>query len=316
MKIVQQPPFTVLIEPTEGCNLGCSFCGLRGMREKGTKPWNYMKTELAERIASEIARVGWRSKIVFAQHGEPTLNPNFLKIVKIFRKHLPEAIFHIYTNGYAINRAERPEEYLDKMFDAGLNNIIVDCYSEDGDWNFINKIDREAYNVVVYDKGVPIYTQSKKRRIVLMPPIKFDNKITRRLANHCGAAAPLDNSYNEKRCAMPFRELAFRYDGNVSLCCDDFRGEYPIANINDIGIDELWNHERFQAARIMLYNYSRDFRPCRGCTNISMRVGFLPDAQGQETLPEITDKVRKLAQSVSNDGPLSKIIVRRKWEKE
>lgn len=316
MKIVQQPPFTVLIEPTEGCNLGCSFCGLRGMREKGTKPWNYMKTELAERIASEIERVGWRSKIVFAQHGEPTLNPNFLKIVKIFRKHLPEAIFHIYTNGYAINRADSPVEYLDKMLDAGMNNIIVDCYSDDGDWNFVNKIDQEAYNVVVYNKGIPIYTNSHKCRILLMPSIKFDNKITRRLANHCGAAAPLDNSYNEKRCAMPFRELAFRYDGNVSLCCDDFRGEYPIANINDMNIDELWNHERFQAARIMLYNYSRDFRPCRGCTNISMRVGFLPDAQGQETLPEITDKVRKLAQSVSEDGPLSKIIVRRKWEKE
>lgn len=44
-KIVQQPPFTVLIEPTEGCNLGCSFCGLRGMREKGTKPWNHMSTK-------------------------------------------------------------------------------------------------------------------------------------------------------------------------------------------------------------------------------------------------------------------------------
>ena len=24
-KIVQDPPFTMQIEPTEGCNLGCSF---------------------------------------------------------------------------------------------------------------------------------------------------------------------------------------------------------------------------------------------------------------------------------------------------
>ena len=30
----QEAPFTILIEPTEGCNLGCSFCGLRGMRER------------------------------------------------------------------------------------------------------------------------------------------------------------------------------------------------------------------------------------------------------------------------------------------
>lgn len=76
-----------------------------------------------------------------------------------------------------------------------------------------------------------------------------------------------------------------------------------------------WNHERFQAARIMLYNYSRNFRPCSGCTNISMRVGFLPDSSGQESLPEITPEIKKLAQSVHKDGFLSPIIIRRKWEK-
>ena len=112
---------------------------------------------------------------------------------------------------------------------------------------------------------------------------------------------------------MPFRELAFRWDGNVTLCCDDFRGEYPIANIFDMKIDDIWNHERFQAARIMLYNYNRNFRPCDGCTNISFKVGFLPDYKGAETLPPITEEVQTLAQSVHRFGPLSN-IVKRKWE--
>lgn len=314
-KIVQQAPFTVLIEPTEGCNLGCSFCGLRGMREKGTKPWNFMSVELAKRISNEIAKAGWKSKIVFAQHGEPTLNPLLFSIIKTFRDALPNSIFHMYTNGYGINKSEDTEGYLEKLFAVGINNLIVDCYTEDGDWNFINKIDADKWNVVLYDKKVPLYTNNKKSRILLLPPIKEDNRITRKLANHCGAAAPLDKSYNNKRCAMPFRELAFRWDGNVSLCCDDFRGEYPIANINDMGIVELWNHERFQAARIMLYNHSRNFRPCNGCTNISMRVGFLPDSSGKESLPKITEDVKNLAQSVHKDGFLSPIIVKRKWEK-
>ena len=38
----QEAPFTVQIELTEGCNLGCNFCGLRGMRENGTKPWKFL----------------------------------------------------------------------------------------------------------------------------------------------------------------------------------------------------------------------------------------------------------------------------------
>lgn len=313
-KIVQQLPFTVLIEPTEGCNLGCSFCGLRGMREKGTKPWNFMEIKTAKRISSEIAKAGWKSKIVFAQHGEPTLNPKIFEIIRIFREALPNNIFHMYTNGYGPNNAKDVDKYVNDLFYSGINNLIVDCYTDDGDWNFVNKLKSER-NIEFYAKGVPLYTNNMKERILMLPPIKTDHKITRKLANHCGAAGPLDHSYDNKRCAMPFRELAFRYDGNVSLCCDDFRGEYPIANINDMDIVSLWNHERFQAARIMLYNYSRDFRPCRGCTNISMRVGFLPDSSGQETLPEITPEVKKLAQSVHKDGFLSPIIVKRKWEK-
>ena len=50
----QEAPFTVQIELTEGCNLGCKFCGLRGMREKGTKPWKFLNIKTAKRIASEI----------------------------------------------------------------------------------------------------------------------------------------------------------------------------------------------------------------------------------------------------------------------
>lgn len=316
-KIAQQAPFTVLIEPTEGCNLGCVFCGLRGMRPTGTKPWKHMTVETAERIASEIARAGWNSKIVFAQHGEPTLNPKIFEIIATFRRHLPDSVFHMYTNGYAMARAENADDYVGRLFEAGLNNINVDCYSKNGDWNFVNHLDKYADLLVVYEKGVPLYTTTKKPRILLLPPIVDDetNKITRKLANHAGAAAPLDHSYDRKRCTMPFREMAFRWDGNVSLCCDDFRGEYPIGNIHERGIVDLWNDERFVAARIMLYNYSRDFRPCSGCTNVSMRVGLLPDSSGKQTLPSITPEVRALACSVARDNKPLSIIVKRKWEK-
>jgi organic radical activating enzyme len=313
---IQQLPFTVLIEPTEGCNLGCSFCGLRGMREKGTKPWNFMTIKTAEIIAKEIKRVGWKSKIVFAQHGEPTLNPNFLSIVSVFRNLLPDNIFHIYSNGYTFNRFDNKDDYVNLVFDSGIDNIIIDCYSSNGDWNFINELKTNKDKIVFYDKGVNLYTTSHKKRLLIMPPIqdKETNLITRKLANHAGAAAPKDFSYNNKRCAMPFRELAFRWDGNVAICCDDFRGEYPIANIKDMSIEDLWNHPKFQAARVMLYNKDRNFTPCNGCTNVSMRVGFLPDYRGQDELPKISDEIRKIAMENCKNGSLS-IIVKRPWEK-
>lgn len=312
---MQTPPFTINVEPTEGCNLGCSFCGLHGMREKGTKPWNFMTIETATRIADEIKRVGWKAKIVFANHGEPTLNPNFPEIVRIFRERLPKAIFHMYTNGIVYSNSKNPNKKIQEIFEAGMNDILVDCYSEKS-FQFIDRIKHD--NIVVLESGVKYYTDKPEQRILLLPSIENDdkNKMVRRMANHAGAAAPLDPSYNNKRCAMPFRELTFRWDGNVSLCCDDFRGAYPIANISDTDIEDIWNHPRFEAARIMLYNYDRGFKPCDGCTNISVRVGFLPDPSGKETMPKITKKIRDLAQSVHRDnGYLSPIIIQRPWEK-
>ena len=57
MKYKQDPPFSIQVEFTEGCNRGCSFCGLRGMRKKGTEPYYFMTKEVATRIVEEIARV-------------------------------------------------------------------------------------------------------------------------------------------------------------------------------------------------------------------------------------------------------------------
>ena len=198
-----------------------------------------------------------------------------------------------------------------------MNDILVDCYTAKGDWNFVEKIDSEKYNVVTLEPGVPYYYPKQGRRICLLPPIAEDdtNKMTRRLANHCGAAFPLDDSFNNKRCTFPFRELDVRWNGQVCLCCDDFRGEYPIANIHDMPIEDLWNHPRFHAARVMLYNNDRRFRPCQGCTHVSVRVGFLPDKMGKKTLPPITPEIRRMAEDVSKDGPCAEKIYKRPWEK-
>lgn len=313
----QHAPFSIQIEPTEGCNLGCSFCGLRGMRQKGTKPWNFMTLATARLIANEIREAEWNSKIIFAMHGEPTLNPQLKNIIKIFRKQLPKSIFHLITNGYGIARAKDIKNELLCLKAAGINHILLDNYSDNGDWKSIIEVASKHFDVEYLVTGVPMFSGVKRFRVLLIPPIRTEKiNLVRNLANHCGAAFRLDYRHSMKRCTMPFRELSFRYNGKVALCCDDFRGEYPIGDIQGMNIVELWNHERFQAARIMLYNKSRTFKPCHGCTNVSMRVGLLPDPTGQDTLPSITPEVIKIAKEVTKDNaPLSEIIVKRNWEK-
>lgn len=322
MEYKQDPPFSIQVEFTEGCNRGCNFCGLRGMRKSGTKPWYYMTKEVASRIADEIVRVGWNSRIIFSMHGEPTLNANWMKIIKMFRKKLPKAVLSIMTNGWGILHGDTTiEDCIPKLEQIGLNDLIIDIYTKDDDGSKIKDFcENNSIAYQVLDKGVPLYGSSHtKFRILFNPPIQTDEgaAINRHLCNHCGAAAPLDYSYEGKRCARPFREMTFRYDGSVALCCNDFRGQYPIGNIMNRSIDDLWQDKAFKAARILLYAGERGaFVPCKGCNALSHRVGLLPDLKGLQEMPKPTDKIRQFAKKVAEENePLcGDNFIKREWE--
>lgn len=326
----QNPPYSIQIELNEGCNLGCSFCGLRGMREKGTQPWYRMKKETAERIIAEVKRVGWHSRIIFSMHGEPTLNPNVVRIIKMFRKAFPKAVMSMMSNGYGIAHGfgdvddqKAITERINMLKDAGLNDLIIDYYSDQGDARKIenaikieNAVSADQFKIEHLAPKVPLYsTNPNGFRVLFNPPIQKEKAINRHLCNHCGAAGPLDMSYQGKRCARPFRELAIRYDGSVSICCNDFRGEYPIGNIMEQSIEDIWYSKRFEAARILLYAGERSFKPCYGCNALSHRVGLLPDGRGKEDMPEPNDKILSYARSISkNNKHLCKTLYKRSWE--
>ena len=87
--------------------------------------------------------------------------------------------------------------------------------------------------------------------------------------------------------------MSIRWDGNIAICCNDWVGEYKCGNIMKQPLDEIWQNEAFYSARQKLYYGMRDFGPCKGCDNTTLRNGLLPDRMGKKTLPgpdEYTDK--------------------------
>lgn len=61
--------------------------------------------------------------------------------------------------------------------------------------------------------------------------------------------------------------LAIWHDGIVALCCQDWRRENIVGNINDIPIQELWNTEKTQQYRDNIYSGKNDVQNllCRKC---------------------------------------------------
>lgn len=319
----QHPPFMIEIEPTEGCNLGCSFCGLRGIREKGTKPWKMMSVDDAHEIAIKIKESGWNSRICFCGHGEPTINPDLLEIIKVFRKHLPKHKMQLICNGYGFKHDIFDiKEFLDELKSINFNDVVFDVYSENGDWTAIQNVLDEYPVVVIGKDGEPFNYDKKGMRVALYPTeVDSKSKILRVMDNHCGAAAPQDYSEKvvSKRCEKPFRYLFIRWDGLVCLCCDDFRGQYRIGNVLEFDkIDNLWNHPAFQAIRIMLLSeHHRKMKPCYGCNYHSIRPGLLPDPSGRDkdVMPKKLDSnvIKIIKKHYDENGSTS--IIKRKWEK-
>lgn len=54
-------------------------------------------------------------------------------------------------------------------------------------------------------------------------------------------------------CILPFIHMATKTDGDLKLCCRS----WPIANIKDISIEELWNNDTYKRIRKQLLNNER-----------------------------------------------------------
>lgn len=228
-KYMQEPPFACQIEFSEGCNLRCPFCGINGIRDS-KRTYKFMSLETASRIATSIGELGWNCRTEFALHGEPTQNPDALKLLKIFRDCMTKNYFLIETNGSGFLGKDSDDitRKVLSYFEAGLDTIGLDEYQNVPWGNLVRtKVNREALTeagITFHEypndpKGNP-HQRTKQKRLVIIAPIDLSDKGTHAsLNNHCGSGAPLDASMIHERCAKPFREISFRWDGSVSICC-------------------------------------------------------------------------------------------------
>jgi radical SAM protein with 4Fe4S-binding SPASM domain len=316
----QDSPFAVQLELTEGCTLACEFCGVNGIREK-SGGFKFMSRgdalEIAEGLRAAIREDGWNPRIEFAMHGEPSMHPQVVDMVGIFREAFgPKISMVMFSNGSGF---VKDPSLMDRVLDAGINTIGLDAYEH------VNIVPRL---MAAYQGSTPVYQYPQqpehnlhsgrrigRRDIVVIQDIsqaETGNHST--LNTHCGGGMKPEG-VTVARCAKPFRELAIRWDGNVALCCNDFRGIYKVGNIMHQRVNDLWNFEAFQAARRRLMQKDRNFGPCQYCNAKSMRVGLLPDKKGKADMGTPTP-ADTLAIAVACAGQPYTPPVRRAWEAE
>lgn len=328
MTYVQQPPNCVQVELTEGCNLGCSFCGLQHIRDNGANgpegksgkasAMKFLTVDNAVMIARRIEEARWNPRIEFAMHGEPTMNTRYVEIVRVFRQILPKVSLQMTSNGGGLLRGAGYSANINALMEAGLNILSLDNYQG---INIVDKILQGyngPYNVMKYPQDIKANPHRRRKPnehdIVVIHDIENATKGNHSvITNHAGASFPLNENAAGRRCAKPFRELSVRWDGNVAMCCNDWPGRYKIGNVFDTPLEEMWQGEGFMAARRALYHGMRIFEPCEGCDYLSYRPGLLPDHLGKETLPEPDEATWHIIAQHTDGEPFTP-RVKRPWD--
>lgn len=293
MKFKQEAPFAIQIEFVEGCNLYCDFCGLQGIRGAKDKTFKEMSHSTAINIAHQIMELGWNPRIEFAMHGEPTMHSEYAKMVRGFRKYLPNQQLMMTSNGGGLLRPPGVVDNLTELFDAGLNIFAFDAYEY---VKIKEKVDAQLdaakhlkFDVHRYPDEPEFSPHTryghKARMFIRIKDISIAEKGTHSvLNNHTGCGSKPLREPLVARCAKPFREMSIRWDGNVAICCNDWRGVFKVGNVLDgpHGIAGVWHSARLDSARRYLMKGDRaSVFPCTVCDAKSHRVGLLPDKKGQ-----------------------------------
>ncbi|MDD3302446.1 MAG: radical SAM protein [Candidatus Gracilibacteria bacterium] len=130
-----------IIRVTYKCNWKCKFCNVIETNNYGEK--DVSKKEVIYKILSLVKKYTklQRKRLILSfSGGEPTLNKNLLDYIKL-AKSIGVGVVEIQTNG---TKLFKDKEYVQKLIDAGLNEIFLAQHSGNDD---INKKLGVYYNI-------------------------------------------------------------------------------------------------------------------------------------------------------------------------
>jgi radical SAM protein with 4Fe4S-binding SPASM domain len=178
--------------------------------------WNIFK-----KIIDSLTNIGFAGRVALLVSNEPLLDTRLVRMIRYARRKSPRFFIDITTNGVLLTI-----EKIDELLSAGLDNMNINDYRNDRD-DFKDKISNNLIPIVKTYKNNPKITYNAR-------------STTEQLPNYAGVILQNFNFADFGFCNFPFRKLVFDVNGNVMLCCNDFKHATNFGNIKDANVLELW----------------------------------------------------------------------------
>lgn len=268
-----ETPFSLFIDVCNACNFKCRFCAIQTEQVTSFKKQS-MSWELFKKIIDDLTDFPSPLKMLrLAANGEPLINKDLPRMIAYAKNKKITEHIEIVTNASLLT-----PEMSDGLIDAGLDRIRISIEAPDAegyeamcgykiDWKeFLNNITyfyEHRKQCEVYIKTVDAAIKNEEQRKLFYE--EFENICDKIFIEH---VIPIwtdykkiyDNFEIEKGeglhghqirdvniCPFPFYSFVINPDGEVTVCCNDWKRGISVGNVLKEKVKDIWGGEKYRS---------------------------------------------------------------------
>ena len=240
---------SLIIEPTNTCNLRCTFCFVTdGMTRDG----GFMDFNLFKKIIDDCTDL---EHLCMHNWGEPLLHKDIFRMIE-YAKNKGVNYVVMNTNGTLLT---------DKMINRIVNSKLdIIRFSIDGSAETFKRVRGvELENIEKNIKKLKIIKEKKRPELKMGVVFTVEEDTEgdaeeyinhwKKIVDHVRLQPKLITSPRTEVCPEPFGKdygkLVVLWDGRVIPCCVDYNANLMIGNIQNDTIPNLWESEKLNILR-------------------------------------------------------------------
>lgn len=289
-------PFTLSIEPTTACNLGCPECP-SGLKQF-TRPTGKLDLEFHQRMLTQVDKSVFYINYYF--QGEPFLHPQFLELIRQAKKH--KIYTATSTNAHFVDQ-KKAEEIIDSGLDRliisidGLTQETYENYRVHGNlakvieatkllvdakrnrrsstphliFQFLAVKPNEHEIPAVHTLGKEIGVDEVRIKTAQLYDYKNGNPLMPENEQYARYKKNLDGTYSLKyktgdHCWRMWSGSVLTWDGKVVPCCFDKDAQHVLGSLDELDFKTVWKSEAYSNFRKSVLTGRSQIEICKNCS--------------------------------------------------
>lgn len=289
-------PFSLSIEPTTACNLGCPECP-SGLKQF-TRPTGKLNLDLHQKMLEQVSKSVFYINYYF--QGEPFLNPQFLDLIKDAKKH--KIYTATSTNAHFIDQHKAEE-----IVQSGLDRLIIsidgltqETYEQYRVHGKLNKVIEGTKHLIeakqklksstphlifqflavkpneheipkVFELGKEMGIDEVRIKTAQLYDYKNGNPLMPDNETYARYKKQADGFYKLKyktgnHCWRMWSSSVLTWDGKVVPCCFDKDAQHVLGSIENTSFKEVWQHPQYQSFRQAILTDRNGIDICQNCS--------------------------------------------------